>query len=352
MVPVALAGSMAEPAIPQPGGEFIHAVGQTHAHTNMSICMRINDRTIHTNYRFMQDAQNSDFGAVTDHENNLWDTERLITRKLAEYYYFPGEFVAIPAQEWAGSQVKHEGGPFGHVNPLWLEEQGDLDFYSVHDVDGPGCTLEKLWKAHRGKKVITPPHHVADVMHPYYWHFFDEDFVPVVEVFQDGRGSGEQPGAPGVTSHRHAGDENWVLSGLKQGRRFGFIGGADHGGIARGGVLVRELTRTGLYEGFMARRCFATTGMTARVDFRANGEMMGSTVACTEAEFALKVAAPEPVYEVQIVRNGEDVEKVAGGGREFEHTWKAARREPGEFWYCRVIFENGEIVWTSPIWLD
>jgi len=352
MVPVALAGSMAEPVIPQAPGEYIHAVGQTHVHTNISICMRINDRTIHMNYRFMQDAQNSDFGATADHDNNMWDTERLLTRKLAEYYYFPGEFVAIPAHEWAGSRVKHEGGPFGHVNPLWLEEEGDLEFYSVHDPAGPGRTLEKLWNAHKGKKIVTPPHHVADVMHPYFWHFFDEDFVPVIEIFQDGRGSGEKPGAPGVTSHRHAGDENWALSGLKQGRRFGFIGGADHGGIARGGVLVKELTRTGMYEGFMARRCFATTGMTARVEFTCNGTMMGSSVPCKSAEFVLKVAAPEDVYEVQIVRNGDEVETVAGSGKEFEYTWKAARRESGEFWYCRVVFENGEIAWSSPIWLD
>ena len=42
--------------------DLIVAIGQTHAHTNISVCQRETDRNGHTNYRFMQDVQNSDFG--------------------------------------------------------------------------------------------------------------------------------------------------------------------------------------------------------------------------------------------------------------------------------------------------
>jgi len=352
--------SMEEPDVPRRSDDFIYAIGQTHSHCNISVCQRANDREPHLNYRFMQDVQHCDFGAVADHAFNMWQTEMLAVRKMAQYYYFPGEFVAIAAYEWTGSAVKHEGGPFGHVNPLWLAEDGDLEFYTPCDPECAGGTLERLWQAHSGQKVITPPHHVADNLHPYFWHFFDDTFTPVVELFQDYRGSAEKPWAPGVTNNMHKEQGHWVLDGLRQGKRFGFIGGGDHGGVARGGVLVKELTRTGLYEAFMARRCFATTGLNLRLKFTANSAMMGSAIVATAAELGLSIQAAEPIMEVQIVRNGEDVDSIrpagaageTAGATHVDHTWRVERREPGEFWYCRVVFENGEMAWSSPIWLD
>jgi len=343
---------MEEPEVPEAQGEYIHALGQTHAHTNLSICMRINDRTGHMNYRFMQDVQHSDFGATADHVYNMWNVEMLWTRKMAEYYYFPGAFVAFPTYEWTGSIIEHDGGPFGHVNPLFLEEEGDLDFYTPVDETCPGASLKKLWNVYAGQNIVTPPHHTPHVPHHYNWDYFDADFVRVMEVFQDFRGSGEQPGAPGVANRLYEPGPHWALDGLKRGHRFGFIGGADHGGIARGGVLVKELTRTGLYEGFMARRCFATTGMTARIEFTCNGRPQGSSVETDKADFHIRARAHSPVHELQITRNGEDVERIRVDTDELQHTWQADKKEDGEFWYCRVIFENGEIAWTSPVWLD
>jgi len=333
-------------------GDYRIALGQTHSHTNISVCARDRDRDQNLSYRFMQDVQHCDFGGNTDHCFNMWHTEMLITRKLADYYYFPGEFVAFPAYEWTGTHktfCAYEGGPFGHVNPLYLEEDGDLDFYSPADPECAGGSLPRLWESYRGKKIVTPPHHVMNGNHPYNWNFFDPTFIPVIEIFQDIRGSGEQVGAPGVKGTNE--EAPWALGALKEGKRFGFIASGDHTGICRAGIFVKELTRTGLYEGLMARRCFATTSIPLRLNFRCNGEMMGSEVECENAEFAISVDAPETIKEVQIVRNGENFETVPVGAKEFEHSWNATRENSGEFWYCRVIFENGEIVWSSPIWL-
>jgi hypothetical protein len=347
--------SIEEPALDSCGSDgYLHAMGQTHAHSNLSICIREEDREAHLNYRFMQDVQHCDFGAITDHVYNMWHTEMLVTRKLAEYYTFPGEFVAIPAYEWTGSSEQactHEGGPFGHVNPLYLEEEGDLPFYTPCDPGCDGSSLDRLWQAFAEKKIVTPPHHVADHNHPYAWQFFDPDFEPVIELFQDSRGSGEQPWAPGVTNYFHAKEARWAVDELKSGKRFGFIASADHHGLARAGILVTELTRSGIYEALMARRCFATTGIALRLAFLCNGEMMGSEVAAVTAEFELSAVAPEPIHEIQVIRNGEVVKAMPVKGKRARHTWQAHRQEVGEFWYCRVILQNGEMAWSSPIWL-
>jgi hypothetical protein len=347
--------SVEDPALPKSdGGSYIHAMGQTHAHTNLSVCIREGDRDAHLSYRWMQDVQHSDFGATTDHAYNMWHTEMLLTRKFAEYYYFPGTFVAIPAYEWTGSIAAvcgHEGGPWGHVNPLYLEEEGDLAFYTPCDPACAGGSLKRLWETYAGRRIVTPPHHVVDALHPYNWDVFDADFEPVIEIFQDQRGSGEQPWAPGVTNNLHQETGHWALPQLLESKRFGFIAGSDHNGIARAGLLVTELTRAALYEAFVARRTFGTTATAMRVTFSCNGSMMGSEIEAEEGDFRVAVTAPEPLHELQILRDGDLIETIPVQGCEAEYAWTTTRERDGEFWYCRVILENGEMAWVSPIWL-
>ena len=88
-----------------------------------------------------------------------------------------------------------------------------------------------------------------------------------------------------------------------------------------------------------------------RLAFTCNGQMMGAEVAAEHAHFGVSVAAPEPLYAIQIVRNGEDIECLKVQSNEVDYAWQVSRQESGEFWYCRVILENGEMAWSSPIWL-
>ena len=336
-------------------GEYTVAMGQLHAHSEISVCWRSSDRDAHFNYRFMQDVQHSQFGAITDHAYNMWHTEMLLMRKLAAYYYFPGEFVAIQGHEWTGSSQRactHDGGPWGHVNPLLLAEEEDLECYYPGDPTCEGCSLPRLCELCRELPVMAPPHHVVDALHPFKWSDFDQQVMPVVELFQDERGSSEMPWAPGVSHTLHLEQESWCDSELLSGKRFGFIGGADHGGIARGGVLTRALTREALYEAFTARRCFATTGLGLTIDFQFNGQPMGSEVSATEGEFSLAVLSPEEIHSVHIVHNGQDEAQISVRELAFEHTWTTKRRRHGEFWYCRILLASGELAWTSPIWID
>jgi hypothetical protein len=333
--------------------ETFAAFGQVHTHSNLSVCFRAQDGDVHFNYRFSQDVQHSDFFGITDHAYNMWHTEMLQVRKLADYYYFPGEFVALQAYEWTGSHgLSHEDGPWGHLNPICLEEDDDLSFFTPSDPSCQGGSLQRLWKAHAGKNIVTIPHHVVDHVHPYNWRFFDERFVPVIEIFQDGRGSGEQQDSDGVTNCSKTETDCWALTQLHAGRRFGFVAGGDHRGLARAGLWVRELTRKGIYEALTARRAFATTGLGVSVDLRFGGCPMGGVTRASAGEFELRISSPEPLYEAQIVRCGATVDRVSLRGRDATHRWAVSAPESGEFWYVRVLLVNGELIWTSPIWLD
>ncbi len=335
--------------------EYQVAFGQLHAHSEISVCHRGADHDAHFNYRFLQDVQHGEFAAITDHAFNMWQTEMLLMRKLASYYYFPGEFVALQGYEWTGSSRRsctHEGGPWGHVTPLMFDDESDLDCYYPGDIRCEGRSLRGLGETVHDNPIVAPPHHMLDALHPFKWAAFSETLMPVVELFQDSRGSCESPWAPGVSHALHIEPGAWCDTELLSGKRFGFLGGGDHGGVARTGVLTRALTRAALYEALTAKRTFATTGIALRIAFSFNGQPMGSAVTAQEGEFSLSVSAPEQLHAIHIVHNGEDFEKHAAHSNEFYHTWKVKRRRHGEFWYCRVLLASGELAWTSPIWID
>jgi len=314
--------------------------------------IRAGDRNPHLNYRFQQDVQRSHSGALTDHEFNMWQTEMLMTRKIADYYHFDGQFVAIQAYEWTGSSpaCAHDGGPFGHLNALYLEPEGQLAFYNPSDANDPGATPARLFERYRDQRVMTPPHHVADNLHVYHWGHFDPDepALSTVEIFQDLRGSGERPDAPGVTNFLHNPEAGWIVDKLREGLRFGFIGGGDHTGVARAGVCVDELTRQGLYDALRRRRCFATTGVAASVRFTCNDARMGEPAPAGHADFRLRVRCAAPLRTLWVVVNGEDRPAVTLDGARCEHDWTLTTR-PGDFVYARLMTAEGELIWTSPI---
>jgi hypothetical protein len=333
-----------------------YALGQTHCHSNLSICRRELDRDPHFNYRFMQDVQHCRFGMLTDHEYNLWHTEMIVLRKIAEYYYFPGEFVALQGYEWTGSDpadCSHDGGPFGHVNMLCFEKLTAADFHNPCDANERGNSLEKLWHLSAGRKRLTPPHHVVDLVHPYNWNFWNDEFEPFIEIFQDDRGSGEQAGAPGLTNSTRVAKPAWAVDALRSGKRFGFVAGGDHSGVALGGVWTRAFTREALYAALRERACYGTTGTHAAILFTCNGRPMGSEAAGTPAHFELRVGSAASVARVEILRNGELVRTIEGGPDNVSNfwTWKADDARAGDFWYCRIHWADGELAWTSPVWL-
>lgn len=333
------------------------AVGQTHCHSNLSICRRELDRDPHFNYRFMQDAQRCRFGLLTDHDYNLWHTEMLLLRKLAEYYYFPGEFVALPGYEWTGSDPRgcsHDGGPFGHVNVLGFDRLATTDFHNPSDPTSPGSSLEKLWRASAGRPVLTPPHHVVDRAHPYNWEFWSDEFEPFIEIFQDDRGSGEQPDAPGLTNSTRSPHACWAVDALRRGCRFGFVAGGDHSGVALAGVWLKCLTRAALLAALRERVCYATTGIHAAIMFTCNCRPLGSEHAGTPAHFELTVGSVEPVARVEVLRNGEIVRTFnldTSSTPTPRWSWSEFAAVAGDFWYCRIHWADGELGWTSPVWL-
>jgi hypothetical protein len=82
-----------------------------------------------------------------------------------------------------------------------------------------------------------------------------------------------------------------------------------------------------------------------------NGHPMGSSLDTETGNFRLTAEAGDPIKEIQVLRDGKVESVIPVGAATADKTWTGLRKRSGEFWFCRVMMQNGHIAWTSPIWL-
>ena len=114
-----------------------------------------------------------------------------------------------------------------------------------------------------------------------------------------------------------------------------------------------DLSRDALFDAFLARRCYGTTGVKIELMFSLNGAPMGSELPASEdREICVTVAGADAVSEVCVVRNNEDVyrQRPSTGRCEFE--WRDMRpARCADYYYIRVTQEDDNMAWTSPVWV-
>jgi hypothetical protein len=297
--------------------------------------------------------------------------------KRAHAYNQPREFVTIPAFEWTSGRYVH----LEKATHIIARHGHRCVYFSIPDPpifpnrDARFNTPEKLFEAlgpYRGQ-VITVPHHPAS--HPERgwivdWSRYDPDFDRLVEVFSC-QGGSEYPGNPypdpGVCGPENA----FVRHAIARGCKVGMVAGTDNhearpgqmdggwgdspGGMI--GVWARELTREAVFEALYNRHCYGVSNMSRMiVEFRINGALMGSelTLSATQGrELTITVHGTQPIREVQIIKNGKPWVFLRGGESR-SHCAITDDEVPTlcDSYYVRIVQIDGEIAWTSPIWIN
>lgn len=220
----------------------------------------------------------------------------------------------------------------------------------------------------RGAYIFNDLRRVAEI----YSHHND-DFTPGAFVqTTEGRGAAaDQPqlfelGVSNPWSFQHA----W-----SQGHRFGVIGGSDnhlgtpgmddylptvqhHAGLAV--VLATELTRAAVFDALYSRRCYATTGPRILLDLSVAGAPMGAEMYRRSGEslaISLAVEGTAPLAAVEVVKFVDGDFAVLRGAALDGKTRSAAlafadRVEQPTIYYLRVRQSDGEMAWSSPVWVD
>jgi hypothetical protein len=336
--------------------------GDLHRHTEISGDGH-KDGTLFEAYRYCMDAAEMDFLAVTDHgaggdrEYSWWRTQQ-----SADLFRAPGLFTPIYGYE------RSEQYPNGHRNVF----QATRGVRTVPTFKGPDGKIaeddtKRLYETLRRDGGIAISHTIATDQGT-DWRDNDSELEPVLELFQGLRNeSYEYTDAPrGITrDSRPAQTWGYQPAGFawrawEKGLRLGVICASDHISthISYAGVYAPSRSREDILDAIKDRHTFGSTDRIV-LDLRATTSggqaewFMGDDFSARGTpRLNVRVAATGEIRQVDIVRDNAFVYTSDPDGSEVELEYQDQEATAGEhYYYVRVIQEDGEMAWSSPIWI-
>ena len=142
---------------------------------------------------------------------------------------------------------------------------------------------------------------------------------------------------------------------LSEGLNLGVFASSDHISqhASYGGVYCKDFTREGIIEAMDNRRTIAATDK-IYLNFTCNDQPLGSFLKTKGApEFWVKVDGTSDFKRITIVRNEKDWKHFNEfEGKVFEKTFSDPKMLEGENrYYVRVIQRDGNMAWSSPVWV-
>ena len=190
------------------------------------------------------------------------------------------------------------------------------------------------------------------------WHDFNADAEPVAEVYEGAGESYEYAGAPKMTVGPGRHPEGFWWNALAKGYKLGVVAGSGEGSthIAYTCVLAENLTREALLDGLRKRHSYAATD-NILLDFRAGSDpatyLMGDSFhADTAPRLSVSVAGTGTIKQIDIVKNQKFVHTVRPAAKSAAFDYTDPDFGAGDnYYYVRVIQEDGQMAWSSPIWV-
>jgi hypothetical protein len=353
--------AVSNPVVIQDSGAAIICWGDTQAQTASTVGIGTPDEY----FAYARDLAAIDFTAHQGNDFILSDADLEEVREAAKKHHEPGRFVPYFGWEWSGPT-----GTGGDRNVLYLDDDGPI-FRSSHwqlqadeiaerSVNSECVSARDLHKrmreyiAETGRKVIMVPHiggRRSD------FEFQDTELEPVFEI---------------CSNH---GIFEWRLHEfLRNGVRVGLIGASDDhtcrpglafpstpemtilGGL--GAVYTASKTREGIYDGLMARHCYATTGPRIYLNVEADGHPMGAAFETKKpSRITGTVHGTAPLESISIFNRIEEIQRLTPNppqpdGRRLKLTWKGANSpDRGRFmnWEGELSLEGGTILNVTPL---
>ena len=363
---------------PQPRAQW----GMIHGHSEISD----GTGTLDEYFRQLREECGLDFGATADHDH-AYETPDAYWQKVCRKvrrYNDPPRFVALLGYEFAKWRRRGEG----DRNVYYLRDDRPMYRSGAGHYVWPKDLFAALEKA--GETAMVIPHHTGTAPSYCDWQDHDSRRERLVEIHQV-RGSYECAPDEGNPRNERGQAEpmnpvGTIRNALAMGWRVGFTaGGDDHTGRAGSDCTVGQeykagslcafaagRTREAIWQALWDRRTVATSGPRVLLSYTLNGKAMGSEIAAAEAPGVRKrrtlhvvCHAMAPIRSIDIIRSGGVVHSVAGDGLDLEMTWHddaplgevllpPSRHcdHPFAYYYVRMIQEDGEAAWASPVWID
>jgi hypothetical protein len=313
-------------------------------------------------YAYARDVMRLDFACASEHDGDAF-AEDLWRRSqdIAESFYEPGSFATFFAYEWTSWET-------GHRLVLYKDYGNNI----YRHVEAEHDTPEKLWAAldGQGSPCLVLPHPMGEwtddfEVHP-LWTVSNDECQRIGEIYSQHSAHDAQRFEIGI-------DNSWSFQhAWHKGHRIGLIGSSDNhlgtpgandftpdvghaGGLAV--VLAQTNDRDSVWESLENRRTYATTGTRIYLDFRIDGHHMGEEFSsATPPSISVTAAGTEKLVRVELIKHDSSgyttihAEEPEGDVAAFDYVDEAFSED--SFYYVRVTQADGEMAWSSPIWLE
>ena len=145
-----------------------------------------------------------------------------------------------------------------------------------------------------------------------------------------------------------------VWNAWKKGYRIGTIASSDHYSthISYAMVYTPDTSRESIHDAIRQRRTYGATDNII-LDFRVGDHFMGEDFTTSGRQpIHVRVRGTGEVSAVHLIRDAAYIYQVKPGKQEVEFEYVDNDAGSGEHWYyVRVEQEDGELAWSSPIWV-
>ena len=116
---------------------------------------------------------------------------------------------------------------------------------------------------------------------------------------------------------------------------------------------MKDFTREGIIEGIAARRTLAATDKIF-VEFSCNDHLMGTEIALNgKPALKLSIDGTAEISRVTLVRNEQNHKQWEPKSKSFAQTFTDDAPLTGENrYYLRVEQNDGNMAWSSPVWVQ
>ena len=325
--PAQIAPRAPRPAFDFHGKHYELFHGDLHRHTDISLCMSPSDGTMDDAYRYGIDAGRLDFIGVTDHTHDIAMGDPLSLlwqriRKEVDRHALAGAFVPFYSYERSRGETDH--------NVISLRD----DILRPHTYPHP-----EFWQE-LDADTLTIPHQ------PFFnaaaWGMRDPVHRPVLEIYQ------------GFRNHTCEADAEQALA---SGNEIGFIASSDHlsTGASYASVWAEKPTRESLFHALQARRTF---GAMDKILLRVTCGQHWMGEKFTVKELPPIDVAIGPTAEVTLVEVFVDgrprplpFQRAGDGQVKASFVAEGALTGPHRI-HIRVKQADGNLAWSSPMWVD
>lgn len=338
--------------------------GEFHRHTEMSWDGGP-DGSLEDMFRYAIDAADLDWIANTDHDNGAGrEYSWWLTQKLTDAYHVKDRFTPLFGYERSNPY------PHGHRNvifakrgimtlPRLAEPDPEKRVAGIHADD-----TKMLYRYLRELDGICASHTSATGMGT-DWRDIDRQVEPIVEIYQGDRNSYEFEEAPRAGHDPKGNKKPFAIGGWKpdgfidhafrKGARLGFQSSSDHWSthISFCVVLAERHDREAILAALKQRRCYAATDNII-ADVQSGRHVMGEDFKTDAApKLTMHFVGTSAIARIDVLRDSKVVHTVKPGKREYDGDWTDPQPEAGvHYYYVRMEQENGELAWTSPMWID